>query len=81
MKTFKLTVTEDELKALINHHHNNYEDRFNPETSERIHTLTKRLNKETPEIEVETRPRQEGEIGAGNYPAQAQVDTKIPEGW
>jgi hypothetical protein len=90
MKTFKLTVTEDELKALINHHHNNYEDRFNPETSERIHTLTKRLNKETPEIEVETRPATSrgtiGEFYGDPSPQSAQEQSaveqvKIPEGW
>ena len=57
MKTFKLTVTEDELKALINHHsriiQNSIEDGALPsiDTSERIHNLTKRLNKDTPEIE------------------------------
>ena len=54
MKTFKLTVTEDELKALINHHAFNMANRegpFDTDTSERIHNLTKRLNKDTPEIE------------------------------
>ena len=52
MKTFKLTVTEDEMKALISHHAMNMEVRFDVETSERIHNLTKRLNKDTPEIEA-----------------------------
>ena len=55
MKTFKLTVTEDELKALINHYHYKhvYKPSYDTEISERIHTLTKRLNKDTPEIESE----------------------------
>lgn len=60
MKTFKLTVTEGELIALI-HHHNLImirdieSDTYthpSTESSERIHTLTKRLNKDTPEIEA-----------------------------
>ena len=58
MKTFKLTLTEDELIALIGYHtkkHSSfcYGSDVNPsvETSERIHTLTKRLNKDTPEVE------------------------------
>ena len=54
MKTFKLTVTEEELRAIIVHHAEyvkvGYHDN---ERSERIHTLTKRLNKDTPEIESE----------------------------
>lgn len=56
-KTWKLTVNEDELKAIIHHHalkvltaidNQNWPD---PETSARIHDLTKRLNKAEPEIE------------------------------
>ncbi|HYT42022.1 MAG TPA: hypothetical protein VEP90_06730 [Methylomirabilota bacterium] len=104
MKTFKLTVTEDELKALIEYHArfmcyggNPTTNPFNTETSERIHTLTKRLNKETPEIEVE-KPY-EGTPPGPNPSRQSQNETvthqfvndaqeqsaveqvKIPEGW
>lgn len=47
MRTFKLTINEDELRALINHHASghNYVNGFNVERSSRIHDLTKRLNK------------------------------------
>lgn len=51
MKTWKLTVNEDELRALINHHVNSMFGDTSIERSARIHDLTKRLNKETPEIE------------------------------
>lgn len=44
MRTFKLTVTEDELKALINHHIFVVQT-HTVEWSARIHDLTKRLNK------------------------------------
>ena len=56
MKTFKLTITEEEIKALIRYHADNLNKGYHGydvETSERIHTLTKRLNKDTPEIESE----------------------------
>lgn len=58
MKTFKLTVTEDELKALIKYHSSIMADgyHYEPDTSERLHNLVKRLNKETPEIENDPRP-------------------------
>jgi pyruvate-formate lyase-activating enzyme len=53
MKKFKLTVDEEELKALIRFHSANIldNDNYEIERSQRIHDLTKRLNKETPEIE------------------------------
>jgi hypothetical protein len=54
MKKFKLILTEHELKALIDHYHSSHwhVKNYSTETSERIHNLTKRLNKNTPEIEV-----------------------------
>ena len=58
MKTFKITVSEGELVALIHYHNGimclDIQSNANPsiETSERIHNLTKRLNKDTPEIEA-----------------------------
>lgn len=46
MRTFKLTVTEDELKAIIRYHTNNMPiDGYKVDTSARIHDLAKRLNK------------------------------------
>lgn len=46
MRTFKLTVTEDELKVIIRHHTNHMAiDGYKVDTSARIHDLTKRLNK------------------------------------
>ena len=58
MKTFKITVSEGELVALIYYHNRIMRDYIEVgnvpliETSERIHNLTKRLNKDTPEIET-----------------------------
>lgn len=46
MRTFKLTVTEDELKVIIRHHTNHMAiDGYKVDTSARIHDLAKRLNK------------------------------------
>lgn len=65
MKTWKLTVTEGELTALIHHHsrlmQNAIEDGkvVSAELSQRIHDLTKRLNRETPEIEGDPRPQEQ----------------------
>lgn len=63
MKTFKLTVTENELKAIINHHVSaHYGDNITVERSSRIHDLTKRLDKkdnepeEASETEKQTQP-------------------------
>lgn len=53
MKTFKLTVDENELRAIISYHMYSSPDGFTVERSSRIHDLTKRLNKETPEVEKE----------------------------
>ncbi len=60
MKTFKLTITEDEMRALIDFNVRQHQIAETPsvETSERIHTLTKRLNKDTPEIEGDPRPNE-----------------------
>ena len=53
MKTFKITVDESELRAIIDYHLSLHEIiGYKSETSERIHNLTKRLNKDTPEIEA-----------------------------
>ena len=51
MKTWKITVNEDELRALIMYHNNMMFTDVTVEHSSRIHDLTKRLNKEIPEIE------------------------------
>lgn len=60
MKTWKLTVNEDELRALIDYHHNSVliQGKHDVERSARIHDLTKRLNRETPEIENDPRPKE-----------------------
>jgi hypothetical protein len=93
MKTFKLTVTEDELRALIRHHANSLTytgsinaigmdySNYSTETSERIHTLTKRLNKETPEIESDPRPQETTAQGPSAQEQSAVEQVKIPEGW
>lgn len=69
MKTWKLTVNEDELKALIAYHSRNHVyasdvnciDAYDisTERSQRIHDLTKRLNRETPEVESDPRLKEE----------------------
>lgn len=77
MKTFKLTVTEGELEALIFHHSRiiqnaiENEEKVSVEVSQRIHDLTKRLNKETAEIEP---------IETNNTQTEATEETK-PSGW
>lgn len=60
MKTWKVALTEDELKALIDYHSSRHPaGGYSLETSARIHDLTKRLNKETPEIENDPRPKED----------------------
>jgi len=58
MRTFKLTIDEEELKALINHHHYSDDGRYSIDKSSRIHELTKRLNKRVDDNnnDVEERP-------------------------
>ena len=52
MKTFKLTVTEEELKALIDYQTSMHaKGDYEIERSYRIHDLTKRLNKKDNEPE------------------------------
>ena len=82
MKTWKLTVNEEELKALIWHHSHLHlhsaepydEDKPDVERSARIHDLTKRLNRETPEIETEVK----NESAAINNEAQQQTSGLPP---
>ena len=67
MKTWKLTVNEEELKALICFHseeHSNNANHAMPdvERSARIHDLTKRLNRKTPEVETDPRPNENSGI-------------------
>lgn len=71
MKTWSLKINEEELKALIDHHaamHGTGD--YEIERSARIHDLTKRLNKETPEIETDPRPDE-----------TRQPPVTQPEGW
>lgn len=87
MKTWKLTVNEEELRALIDYHAIQIGKSIgmsNPiysvETSARIHDLTKRLNKKD-EVEHETLfggktiDQIENEINA------TETKIKTPEGW
>lgn len=71
MKTWKLTVNEEELRALIDHHTSMHaKGDYEVDRSARIHDLTKRLNKETPEIEKDE-------------PQQVAAETQQPttSGW
>lgn len=55
MKTFTFKATEDELLALIKHHSLNMVHKNpTPEMSERLHFLTKKLHKNTPDIDADT---------------------------
>lgn len=63
MKTWTLKVNEDELKALILHHngvifHTPFDEKVKAETSARLHDLVKRLHKDTPEIEGDSKPEE-----------------------
>ena len=51
MKTWTLKINEEEMRALITHHNNSMFGDQSVERSARIHDLTKRLNKDTPDIE------------------------------
>lgn len=74
MKTFGLRINEEELRALIDYHAAMHgKGDYDIERSQRIHDLTKRLNKETPEIEGDPRPQEE---------AKEEVITKTDStGW
>lgn len=62
-RKIKLTVTESELQALIQHHaakFMSYDDKsFTTDISSRIHDLTKRLNKKD-EVDTSDAPEVEG---------------------
>ena len=71
MKTYKLQITEEELIALIEYNtrklrNQAYNEKPSTEIAQRIVDLTRRLNKDTPEIEVEK---------------EFKPEVKIPEGW
>lgn len=68
MKTWTLKIDEDELRALITYHNNRMFVDQSIEHSSRIHDLTKRLNKDTPEIENAEQ-------------AQPQTAPKEAQGW
>lgn len=67
-KTWKVTVDEDELKALINFNTHRLYQNYTVDTSQRIHNLTKRLNKDEPEIEIEK-------------PAENVKEVVVPAAW
>lgn len=69
-KKFKVTLSEDELKAVIMHNMQSMYNSMNVETSARIHDLTKRLNKETPESEEEKTPAISETANPVNEPQQ-----------
>ena len=61
MRTFKVTLTEEELKAVINHNIFNVFD-YSSERSSRIHELTKKLNKN-----IETEDKAEEQESCDEY--------------
>lgn len=50
-RKFKVTLNEDELKAVISYNSGRLWENYSVECSARIHDLTKRLNRDTPEVE------------------------------
>lgn len=73
MKTFTFKATEDELLALIKHHSlNMVHNSPTPEMSERLHFLTKKLHKDTPDVEEVKQPetfKQEPVSGLAQFEA------------
>lgn len=75
MKTFKLTVTEEELTAIIQHHvwaMYGENGEITIERSSRIHDLTKRLNKKDNEPEEASEPEKQ---------TQPETQTSPIAGW
>ena len=71
MRKFKVTLTEDELKAVISHLCYGSFD-FTTERSSRIHELTKKLNKSVELTEApEEEQSEEKEQGTSEKPASA----------
>lgn len=73
-RTWTLKVNEGELRALIAHNMSKHYETMTVESSSRIHDLTKRLAKDTPEIDNDPRPTQEA-------PQPQQEAAKAPGGW
>ena len=78
MKTFKLQITEDELVALIEYHTGRLSQeamagRPTNDTAQRLVDLTRRLNKDMPEIEGDPRPNNGGQLNPAT--------NALPEGW
>lgn len=70
MRTFKLTVTEEELKAIIQNHvwfMTGENAEFTVERSSRIHDLTKRLNKKDNEQQQEPEEQSQQENPANAW--------------
>lgn len=83
MRTFKVTLTEEELKAVIRHNASHFISGFGAkidsnvyttEQSSRIHELTKKLNKS---VEVEDKTEQQPEIKEEH----AKGNTSAISGW
>lgn len=89
MKTFKIQITEEELVALISHHTSQLETqaiRSKPtnETAQRLVDLTRRLNKDTPDIEGDPRPARNYIVLPPDRNDQIEAgkeNAKLPEGW
>lgn len=73
MRTFKVTLTEEELRVVLSYNCNcHYGDKATTERSLRIHELTKKLSKSV-EDKVEQTPTITEE--------QAKNDTPAVDGW
>lgn len=71
MKTFKVTLTEQELQAVINHHrHSDGSYQLSVETTARIHDLNKRLHREE-KIEIDSSEDTQAPINEVATPPQA----------
>lgn len=89
MKTFKIQITEEELVALIAFHTGKLRgqaENMKPskETAERLVDLTRRLNKDTPDIEGDPRPTRDYIVSPPDRNGQIEAgkeNAKLPEGW
>lgn len=79
-KTWRLEVIEEELKALISYHASMHNHNgmlglgYDVDRSERIHDLTKRLNKKN-ELKIEKEEEPQPAI------TEEQAKVNIPAGW
>jgi len=83
-RTWKITLNENELKALIEYHaiKHSVSSNFDVERSARIHDLTKRLNRKDDEVNQEqpaNAPASDNE--QKQIEQQLTISKALPSGW